>query len=120
MARRIPLIVLLIALAGCLAASYGLRYGLMERADWLGICAEQGQRWECQVRSGLGLVIHFRVMAWAALGLALVSFFTAHRVGRGLAVLALLLGLPSLVLYTASLAVFAVVIAGLRLVREAR
>jgi hypothetical protein len=37
-----------------------------------------------------------------------------------LAVLALVFGLPALALYNASLAVFAVVIAGLRLVRAAK
>lgn len=43
--------------------------------------------------------------------------FVRGRVGSALAVLALLFGFPALALYNASLAVFAVVIAGLRLVR---
>ncbi|MNG38521.1 hypothetical protein D3C84_1262630 [compost metagenome] len=40
------------------------------------------------------------------------------RIGWSLSLLALLFALPALVLYTASLAVFASVIAGLRLVRQ--
>ncbi|WP_137818465.1 hypothetical protein [Pseudomonas sp. 2FG] len=120
MSRRLPLIALLIALPLWLAASYGLRFALMEDGQWVGLCVDEAQRWECQVRSGLGLLIHFRVIAWAALSGAVVAFFVPGRLGRGLAVLALLFALPALVLYSASLAVFAVVIAALRLVRAPR
>jgi len=108
---------LLLLLAAWLAASYGVRYGLMEDARFVGLCAEQAAPWQCQVRAGLGLMIHFRVIAWAALAMALACFFVPGRFGRAGAVLALLLGVPALVLYSASLAVFAVVLAGLRLVR---
>ncbi|WP_137885246.1 hypothetical protein [Pseudomonas sp. 2FE] len=120
MSRRLPLIALLIVLPLWLAASYGLRFALMEDGQWVGLCVDEAQRWECQVRSGLGLLIHFRVLAWAALSGAVVAFFVPGRLGRGLAVLALLFALPALVLYSASLAVFAVVIAALRLVRAPR
>ena len=71
------------------------------------------------MRAGLGWLIHFRVLAWAALGTALLAFVLPGRIGRLLALPALLLGLLALVLYSASLAVFAVVLAGLRLVRKA-
>jgi hypothetical protein len=42
------------------------------------------------------------------------------RAGWWLAVLALVFGFPALALYNTTMAVFAVVIAGLRLVREGR
>ena len=57
---------------------------------------------------------------WAALGAALLGFLLPGRKGSVLAVVALLFALPALVLYTASLAVFALVIAALRLVRAPR
>jgi len=118
MSRAWPLFVLLACLALWLAASYGVRYGLMEDARWVGLCSVPGQVWQCQVRSLLGLGIHFQVIAWAALGLALVAQLVPRRAGWWLAVLGLVFGLPALVLYTASIAVFAVVLAGLRLVRR--
>jgi hypothetical protein len=120
MSRRLPLLVLFIVLPLWLAASYGLRYALMEDAQWVGICADEALRWECQLRSGLGLLIHFRLIAWASLIAAVVAFFWPGSKGWRLAFLAVLLGIPALVLYSASLAVFAVVIAGLRLVRVQR
>jgi hypothetical protein len=47
----------------------------------------------------------------------LLGFFLPRQPGRVLALLALVVGVPGLVLYSAGLSVFAVVIAGLRLVR---
>ncbi|WP_397449251.1 hypothetical protein [Pseudomonas sp. NA-150] len=117
MSRRLPLILLLIALPLWLAASYGLRYSLMEDAKWVGICANDALDWQCQMRSGLGWMIHFGTIAWAALLTSVIAFCVPGRGGWGLAVLALLIGIPALVLYSANMAVFAVVIAGLRLVR---
>lgn len=117
MSRTWPLYVLLACLGLWLAASYGVRYGLMEDARWVGLCSASGYTWQCQARSLLGLAIHFQVMAWAALGLALVCQLWPGRGGWWLAVLALVFGGPALVLYTASIAVFALVLAGLRLVR---
>lgn len=119
MSRHLPLLVLLLLLPLWLAASYGVRFALMEDAQWVGLCVEEAARWECQARAGLGWLIHFRVIAGTALGLALLAFCMPGRLGWGLALLALLVGLPALVLYSASLAVFAVVLAGLRLVRQA-
>ena len=119
MSQRLPLIALLLFIPLWLAASYGVRYGFMEDPQWVGVCAAQVQVWECGVRSTLGLTIHFRILAWVALGLAVVASFVPRRPGWWLAVLALVAGIPALVLYTASIAVFAVVLAGLRLVRKA-
>ncbi|OCR27113.1 hypothetical protein AFK24_00170 [Pseudomonas syringae] len=117
MPRRLPLILLLILLPLWFGASYGVRYLLMEDAQWVGICASEALQWECQLRSGLGWMIHFGVIAWSAVAVSLVAFCLPGIAGWRLAVLALLLGIPALVLYSASIGVFAVVIAGLRLVR---
>lgn len=119
MLRRstLSLALLLLALALLFAASYGLRYGLMEDSQWVQACVSDAQRWECQLRAGLGELIHLRILPWAALGTALLASIIAGRMGWRLALVALLFGVPALVLYSASLAVFAVVIAGLRLVR---
>ncbi|WP_252090492.1 hypothetical protein [Pseudomonas sp. MWU13-3659] len=118
MSRSLSVVALLLFLALWLAASYGVRYELMEDARWVGLCSVPGEQWQCQVRSLLGLAIHFQVIAWAGLGLALLAQLLPARLGGGLAVLALVCGVPALVLYTASIAVFTVVLAGLRLVRQ--
>ncbi|MFJ3484212.1 hypothetical protein ACIPL1_12645 [Pseudomonas sp. NPDC090202] len=118
MSRHLPLLVSFVALAVWLAAAYGLRYGLMEDVQWVGLCADEASKWQCQVRSNLGLLIHFGVFGWGALVASLAGFLVRHRAGRWLAAIGLALGVLSLVLYSASLAVFAVVIAGLRLVRR--
>ncbi|MFV3415409.1 hypothetical protein ACQCLI_18475 [Pseudomonas nitroreducens] len=118
MSRRfLPVILVLLALALWLAASYGVRFGLMEDGRWVGVCADEAARWQCSVRSQLGWAIHFGVFGKLALGLSLLAFFVPRQAGWWLAMLALLVTLPALVLYNAGLAVFAVVLAGLRLVR---
>ncbi|MFJ2283312.1 hypothetical protein ACIOUG_19515 [Pseudomonas sp. NPDC087803] len=120
MSRRLPVILLLVLLPLWLAASYGARYGFMEDGQWVGICVDEASRWECTVRSNLGLMIHFKVLGWTALGAALLGFVLPGRAGWWLAVLALVFGLPALALYNTTLAVCALVIAGLRLVRASR
>ena len=118
MTRTLPVIALAIFLPLWLAASYGVRYGLMEDSQWVGMCAAQAPIWQCQVRSLLGLSIHFGVIAWSALGLAVLAQVLPGRLGWRSAVAALLVAIPALVLYTAGTAVFAVVLAALRLVRK--
>ena len=120
MSRRLPVILLLVLLPLWLAASYGARYGFMEDAQWVGICVDEASRWECQVRSNLGLMIHFKVLGWAHWRRPSSASLLPGRAGWWLAVLALVLGFPALALYNTTLAVFAVVIAGLRLVRAPR
>lgn len=71
---RLPWILLLIALPLWLAASYGLRYGLMEDPHWVGTCVAEAGRWECQLRSNLGWLIHFRALGWAALVTSVLAF----------------------------------------------
>lgn len=118
MSRQMPRIALFFLLAVWLAASYGLRYGLMEDARWVGLCLEPASHWQCQFRSSLGLMIHFQSLAWAGLAAAVLAFIVPGRIGRALAVVALLPAIMALVLYTANIAVFAVVLAALRLVRR--
>ena len=117
MPRRLPVILLLLALALWLAASYGLRFGLMEDGRWVGICADAAVRWECGVRAQLGWAIHFGVFGKLALGLSLAAILAPRQPGWWLALLALLVALSALALYNAGLAVYAVVLGGLRLVR---
>lgn len=117
MPRYVPLVVMLLAAALCLAASLVLRYQLMENDRWVGLCVAEPERLGCQLRAVLGWLIHFRVLALAALGCAVLAFVIPGVWGKRLAVPALLLSLLALVLYSASLAVFAVVLALLRLVR---
>jgi hypothetical protein len=120
MSRTTSLLLLLIATALCVAVSVALRYQLMESDHWVAVCVAQPDNIGCQVRATLGWLIHFRVLALAAVALALLAFVLPGVWGKRLAVPALLLGLPSLLLYSASLAVFSVVLALLRLVRAER
>lgn len=83
MSRRLPLILLLIALPVWLAASYGARYGFMEDGQWVGICVDEASRWECQLRSNLGLMIHFKVLGWAALITSVLAFLCRGVQGGG-------------------------------------
>lgn len=117
MSRRMPWWIGLGALLLWVVLSYFVRYGLMESTQWLAICADDPGRWQCQARSGLGMLVYLGVIGWTAVGLALLGFFLPRQPGRVLALLALVVGVPGLVLYSAGLSVFAVVIAGLRLVR---
>jgi hypothetical protein len=118
MSRRWSLWVALALLLLWVVCGYGVRYGLMESTAWVAACVDDPSRWQCQVRSQLGMMVYLGVFGWAALAAAVLGFFLRGRAGRWLAALGLVIGLPALVLYSASLAVFAVVIAGLRLVRR--
>ncbi|WP_426150089.1 hypothetical protein [Pseudomonas sp. DC3000-4b1] len=98
-------------------AAYAVRYGLMEHTAWIGRCAADPDAWACQARAGLGLMIHWGVLPWAGLLLAGLGWALDGRRGRWSAALGLASAIPGLVLYTASLAAVAVVLAGLRIVR---
>jgi hypothetical protein len=117
---RKPVILLLIGLSLWLSACLALRYGFMQDARWVGACADDPAHWACRFRSAVGLTIHFRLLAWVALAAALLGFIMPGAGGRRLALFGMLFALPALVLYTASLAGFAVVLAALRLVRAPR
>lgn len=117
MPRYMPLLLVLIAAALSLAVGLVLRYQLMENERWVGLCAAEPERVSCEVRALLGWLIHFKVLSLGALGCAVLAFLLPGAWGRRLSMPALLVGLPALVLYSASLAVFAVVLALLRLVR---
>lgn len=119
MPRRIYLQIALLAL--WLGFSYGFRYYLMENLHWVEICGGATHTDPaCVVRAGVGVTIHFGVLAWAALLTAVPAFFIGGKFGRALAWISLLFALPALALYTVTLAVFALLIAGLRLVRSER
>ena len=117
-------IVLLILAAIWLALSYVLRYQLMEDSRWLDICSggagrSAGIGW-CELRAGLGLTIHWKVLAYLSLLTAVPAFFIKGDNGRRLAWGSLFFALPALALYTVTLAVFAVLLAALRIVRIER
>lgn len=103
-----------------LGACYLLRFALMENPHWVDVCGGKSVIVMCDVRATLGHVIHFRVLAWAALLCAIPAFFMRGDNGRKLAWLGLFLTAPALVLYTVTPAVFSALIAGLRLVRDER
>jgi len=103
-----------------MAASYGARYYLMENVDWLEICDKTPERLECELRSGLGLTIHFGVLAWGAIATAIPAFFLKGSSGRLLAWISLLFAIPALALYTVTMAAFALLLCALRLVRDER
>lgn len=111
------LLLLSAVLLTSLAASYGLRYGLMENDRWVGLCSGDAQALVCQARHGLGLLVHFGVLAWSALAAALLALLLPGRSGALLAGLAGVLAIASLVLYSATLGAIALVLAALRLSR---
>lgn len=103
-----------------LAACYGIRFGLMENARWVELCDGKSVIAICDIRATLGRVIHFRILAWAALICSIPAFFIRGANGRKLAWLGLFVTVPALVLYTVTPAVFSALIAALRLVRDER
>lgn len=111
------LVLLLVILLAALAAGFGLRYGLMENDRWVGLCGGDATLLACQARHGLGLLIHFGVLAWASLISALLAVLLPGRSGALLAGLAAPLAIVALVLYTASVGAIALVLALLRLAR---
>lgn len=108
------------ALIGWLALCYVLRFELMEHGRWVEACASATPPAACGLRQTLGLVIHFRVLPWLALLLAVPAFLLPGRPGRVLAWAGLAVSVPALVLYTVTPAAFATLLAGLRLVRAPR
>ena len=103
-----------------LGACYGVRFALMENAHWVAACDGKTDNFVCALRAGMGVMIHFQILAWIALVSALPAFFTRGATGKKLAWAALIFAAPALALYTVALAVFAALIAGLRLVRAER
>jgi hypothetical protein len=112
----------LLALSIWLGACYALRFYLMEDSRWLEICDVNNHAANalCALRGKLGLTIHWQLLARAALLLALPAFFIRGHRGRQLAWISLVFALPALALYTVTLAVFAALIAALRIVRLER
>lgn len=113
-------VISLILLALWMAACYGVRFHLMENVDWLEICDKTPARLECELRAGMGLMIHFGVLAWTAIVLAVPAFFMRGNAGRTLSWIALLFAIPALALYTVTMAAFALLLCAMRLVRDER
>lgn len=103
-----------------LGACYGVRFELMENPHWVAVCDGKAIGFACSARATLGVVIHFQILARCALLLALLAFFIRRVNGKKLAWTSLIFAAPALALYTVTLAVFAALIAGLRLVRDER
>jgi len=112
-------LVKIMALLVWLGACYLLRFQLMENSQWVNACDGDATLLACQTRKALGLVVHFQVLAWIALTLALIAGAIKTTMGTQLAWVALFFALPALALYTATLAAFALVIAALRVTRPA-
>lgn len=102
-----------------LGACYVLRFQLMEDPRWVNTCDGDAALLACQTRKLLGLVVHFQVLAWCALTLAVLAALIKTNIGARLAWIALFFAVPALALYTATLAAFALVIAALRVTRPA-
>jgi hypothetical protein len=82
----------------------GLRYGVMESPQLVERCAADSSDLLCAVRSGTGLIIHFRLIGWlAVLGSALALATAGRRFRRA----APILFASGLVLYNANLAIIA-------------
>lgn len=110
----------LLALLIWLGACYALRFYLMENPHWVEVCDGKTGAPACALRAEIGVIIHFRILPWLALALAIPGFALRGARGRALAWLSLIAALPALVLYTVTPAVFALLIAALRLVRSER
>jgi hypothetical protein len=120
MSRRIPLLIGVAVLVLWVVLTYELRYGLMEDVQWVSACVADPGRWQCQLRSNVGMIVYLGYIGQSALAAAVLGFVIPGRIGKALAVLGLLIGAIGLVLYSASLSAFAVVLAALRLVRTPR
>lgn len=105
--------------AAWLGAAYAVRFGLMENAHWVNVCDASATLTACKLRGWMGLAIHFRVLSWPALACALGAWLLRGKSGERMAWAGIALGLPALVLYTATPASFALLIAALRLTRPA-
>lgn len=110
----------LVPLAGVLLcataylAGHLIRYGLVE-PEAMGAACERGDPWWCGLRTGFIVFTQWGGFGWLALGLAALAAgaIAARRPGaaRALALAAMTVGGFGLVLYNATLAAVAVVVA---------
>jgi len=120
MQAKARLIATIVLLGLWMGFCYWVRFYLMENTHWVEVCDGKTLLPMCSLRATIGVVIHLKVFAWLALAFALPAFFISGAPGRALAWLGLLFTAPALALYTVTLAVFALLIAALRLVRNER
>ncbi len=100
-----------LALAGAAALfGLGLRYGFIE-PEQMGAACEQAGPWWCMLRRGLMSAVGWNAIGLAALACALLSFLPDPRRHATAAHVALALGGAGLVLYNATTASAAVVLA---------
>ena len=98
-ARRVVL-----AAVTAYALAAGLRYGVMESPQLVERCAADSSDLLCAVRSGTGLIIHFRLIGWLAVLGSALALATA---GRRFRTAAPILFASGVVLYNANLAIIA-------------
>jgi hypothetical protein len=99
---------------GAWAAAAGVRYGLMESAAAGLACGAAAPPAWCTVRPVVGLLIYHQAFGWSALGASLLAWRLRS---PSLTLFALWAALTGLVLYNATLASFAFVLAVLRTAR---
>jgi hypothetical protein len=104
--------------AGWLAACYLVRYRYVEVDELVGYCAANAQAVVCAFREIMGKAMHFNVLGYTSLALALLATLLAGRTGRWVGMTALLAAVAALVFYNASLGAPAAVLALLRLARS--
>lgn len=115
---RVPWTILSVALALCLAA-VAFRYGVVEYRQVALLCEAQAPAWWCSVRQGVIEAFYpggFGVASLIAGSVAIALF--RRPLGRPFAIVAVLVGAPALVLYSADFAVPGFFLGLIRLIRR--
>lgn len=106
---RKQLLVLAAVLAVVAVVSFAVRFLVIEPRDAAHLCATGAGPWWCAIRDPLvTLVFPWSGFGWVSLGLGVAGFALGC---RKVAVAALLVGLPGLILYDAEMAAVGVVLA---------
>lgn len=120
-ARGVAAVAGLLLCAGAYIMGYAVRYRLVE-PEAMGAACERGDPWWCGLRTGFIVFTQWNGFGWAALALAVLALAMAvagrPASMRGLALASLAIGGFGLILYNASMAAVAVVVALLCLARR--
>ena len=120
-ARSFAAVAGLMLCAGAYLVGYAVRYRLVE-PEAMGAACERGAPWWCGLRTGFIAFTQWNGFGWAALALAVLALAMAvagrPASMRGLALAGLTIGGFGLILYNATMAAVAVVIALLCLARR--
>ncbi len=120
MTRRFVLPAAVVAAVGAwLALAYFLRFRYIEADGLVAHCVASPTDLVCLFREAMGKAMHFNVLGYASLALAVPAAVLPGRAGWALALLALLAAAAALVFYNAGLGAVAAVLAVLRLARVA-